>query len=311
MITSAPGKVVVWGEYAVLDGAPAAVMAVERRATVTLNRSPDSRQFSATGFLTPGAHLPGSGLTDAPVTRIVNLCLAHWGLSEYPEGLSVHTDSSPFFRHGKKLGLGSSASVCVATYVALARLLGRDTSVTEVLALHRQWQGGGSGLDVAASWHGGTIRYQSGAVTPWAWPADLGYTLIWTGHSASTPESLGDFNRWRESATCDTLPALKEACDNLFAHGVTLARLHDYQKALAALDKAAALNIFTPQHARLATIANRTGLVYKPCGAGGGDIGIAFGHHPQQLTAFNEAAAREKFLPLETEIATHGVQFGN
>ena len=31
---SAPGKIVVWGEYAVLTGAPAGVMALSSRATV-------------------------------------------------------------------------------------------------------------------------------------------------------------------------------------------------------------------------------------------------------------------------------------
>ena len=36
LIASAPGKVVLCGEYAVLDGAPAISMAVNRRALVTL-----------------------------------------------------------------------------------------------------------------------------------------------------------------------------------------------------------------------------------------------------------------------------------
>jgi phosphomevalonate kinase len=38
-MASAPGKLVLAGEYAVLDGAPAIVMAVDRRAVVSVAAS--------------------------------------------------------------------------------------------------------------------------------------------------------------------------------------------------------------------------------------------------------------------------------
>ena len=37
--TTAPGKLVLSGEYAVLDGAPAVAMAIDRRAVVDVSRS--------------------------------------------------------------------------------------------------------------------------------------------------------------------------------------------------------------------------------------------------------------------------------
>src|ERR1043166_3119640 len=40
MIASAPGKLIVAGEYAVLDGAPAIVVAVDRRAVARRNATP-------------------------------------------------------------------------------------------------------------------------------------------------------------------------------------------------------------------------------------------------------------------------------
>ena len=40
---SAPGKLVLLGEYVVLDGARALVMAVDRRCTATLARSDDRK----------------------------------------------------------------------------------------------------------------------------------------------------------------------------------------------------------------------------------------------------------------------------
>ena len=42
IVASAPGKLVVTGEYAVLEGAPAVVLAVGRRAQVVLDSSADA-----------------------------------------------------------------------------------------------------------------------------------------------------------------------------------------------------------------------------------------------------------------------------
>jgi len=48
---SAPGKVVIAGEYAVLDGAPAICMAVNRRAHVSITTSDiDHHSVLAPGF---------------------------------------------------------------------------------------------------------------------------------------------------------------------------------------------------------------------------------------------------------------------
>ena len=48
---SAPGKIVLWGEYAVLAGAPASVLALNTYANVTAALSPDNRwHFSSAGF---------------------------------------------------------------------------------------------------------------------------------------------------------------------------------------------------------------------------------------------------------------------
>ena len=49
--TTAPGKVVLWGEYAVLAGAAAGVMALNTPATVAASRSTDDAwHFSSQGF---------------------------------------------------------------------------------------------------------------------------------------------------------------------------------------------------------------------------------------------------------------------
>ncbi len=321
MIVSAPGKIVVWGEYAVLAGAPAAVMAVDRRATVTLTATPVPQWgFSAAGFLAAGVHTSTSALIDAPVCSLVNAVLQHWGEAGYAgatgRGWQYHADSTAFFRQGTKLGLGSSAAVGVATYRALCAITGRTPSLQEAHAAHHGWQGGGSGLDVAASWCGGVIRYENGRAVPLSWPAGLYGSVLWTGHAAATRAHVQSFAAWRAENQTTALDDLCTMSRELFAvpehsSDEMLARLAGYTEQLRVLDEHAALNIFTQEHARLATIAAHNEVVYKPCGAGGGDIGMAFSDDPERLEQFNTAAHDEGFVPLHTEIAINGVQISD
>ena len=67
---SAPGKVVLWGEYAVLRGAPAMVMAVDREAICTIdlnqdgaNSADDRWQFESLGFDAAPTSLERTALT--------------------------------------------------------------------------------------------------------------------------------------------------------------------------------------------------------------------------------------------------------
>ena len=76
---------------------------------------------------------------------------------------------------------------------------------------------------------------------------------------------------------------------------------------LAALDRDADLGIFSPAHRSLAELANQAQVVYKPCGAGGGDIGIAVSDDPAAVHTFMTLAADQSFLCLDLEIADHGV----
>ncbi|NIR97720.1 MAG: hypothetical protein GWN54_10245, partial [Gammaproteobacteria bacterium] len=80
---------------------------------------------------------------------------------------------------GHKLGIGSSAAICTAVYGAFCELLGVGPSLTDALAVHRSLQSGsGSGIDVAAAYLGGSLRYQlrgerPPAADPFHLPDDL------------------------------------------------------------------------------------------------------------------------------------------
>ena len=315
MIYRAPGKIVLWGEYAVLAGAPAAVAAVDRYANVELTPATDSWSFVSTGFLTPGVHNFSGQFTDAPSASMAEHVLRHFGLDALPAAFSLLSDTARFFHQPEKntskpgkYGLGSSAAVCTATYCALADLLDRNTQLDEAISIHRAFQNGkGSGLDVAASWQGGYIQFHQGDVQPQRWPENLHWQAVWTGASAATDTALGHFSQWQAAADTTPLQQLVEA-SKLLCETPSMDNLSSYTRSLGGLDKAAQLNIFTPAHQRLATIAHAHHLIYKPCGAGGGDIGIAVGEDTDALQQFCTQAAAQNFVPLNLEIAPHGVQ---
>ncbi|MFT7653665.1 MAG: phosphomevalonate kinase [Candidatus Azotimanducaceae bacterium] len=301
----APGKVVVWGEYAVLEGAPACVMAIDRYANVSVQRA-ENIQLSASGFQSDPVTKTDPGWSRAPVAQLTETILSAWGYSQYPEGVQIHQDSSAFHdARGRKLGIGSSAAVCVALYRGLAELLNKKTSLAEAIELHRAFQqGSGSGLDVAASWLGGTIRFQQGDAVAKTWPDDLNFCVVFTGQSASTYAQVHAFSSWREKADTHTLAELV-ACSQALDEKFTYQKLERYIHQLRQLDRAAKLNIFTPEHEALSDLAQRCEIIYKPCGAGGGDIGMAFAQTSsgnESLARF-KSLAREKFDVLDVNIA--------
>ncbi len=313
----APGKVVLWGEYAVLAGAPALVMAVNRFATCSLAAAPDDRawHFSALGHPAPPAEVPRSRLAahDAPATaQVWHLpwhVLQALDCRDLPEGGRVELDTRAFHVDHRKLGLGSSAALCATVYAAFCRLLGQPAELATALAIHRRLQGGaGSGLDVAAAWHGGTIRFERGCGKAWRLPDGLHLAFVWAGVPARTVDHLARFEAWRERDGGAALEELAAAARGLFDHRDLLVGLADYVAALRALDQAAGLGIYNGGHEHLAQLAMEAGVVYKPCGAGGGDIGAAFAPDPHAAERFLRLAADKRFLPVPLEIASHGVE---
>jgi phosphomevalonate kinase len=315
---SAPGKAVIWGEYAVLAGAPAMVMAVDRYASCSIIPGGDHWSVTALGFedrITTSLQAILAG--DSPVTGALAPLKAATevlAITNLPPGASVELDSRAFYdpeSPDRKLGIGSSAAICTATCAAIAELAGCPLSLDGALAAHRLMQGSqGSGVDVAAAYYGGMLRFANGVPTPTSWPEGLRYQFIWTGISATTTEHIQTFSAWRARGSTAPLDALAKSCEDLF-ESPDMDRLTSYVTQLKDLDAAAQLGIFTEPHKVLDRLAIARQLVYKPCGAGGGDIGIVFGpadSSQDQFESFIQTAGQSNFQPLALEIATHGIR---
>lgn len=309
---AAPGKVVIWGEYAVLAGAPALVMAVDRYAHASVSLEGKVWHIRSTGFeseitLDAGALLSLAPSAAAGAAAVIRSALAALGDPPLPAGARITTDTTAFHEAGSKLGIGSSAAICTATCAALAEVLSRPFDPSIPRAAHRLLQGkAGSGLDVAAACEGGLLRFQSGRTSPATWPSGLHYRFFWVGHPAKTTHHLARFAAWRTAGNNRPLDDLCAASAALFSR-TDLAALRIYVDRLKALDAAANLGIYDAAHARLEELASRVQVVYKPCGAGGGDIGIAVSDDAASLESLLTLATRQSYLPLNLEIAPHGV----
>ena len=269
----APGKVVLSGAYAVLSGAPALVTAVTRHVVVDTSRLAD--------FVTDEVRA-ALGATPAP-----------W------------FDASALRQDGRKLGLGSSAAILVATLFALEQEATPAASDADLrarvfqraLSAHRAAQGGGSGVDVASSTFGGTLSYRllpaGPQLSPLTLPADLCLEVWSCPSSASTRELIAAVNRLAESAPAEHdkwLGAQAAAATDAAASleradsGQLVAALRAQHRALGGLGDAAQVPIVTPELLELGPQAEREGGVLLPAGAGGGDIALFAGSGPSTPT---------------------------
>jgi phosphomevalonate kinase len=317
----APGKAVVLGEYAVLDGAPALVAAVDRRASVTISPAADDSCELVTLAPEPVVHRarPGERL-GVPLADLVI------GADAVP--FRAQIDSRAFFQDGCKLGLGSSAAVLCAWAAAwlahkrTAALTAIRPDLNELIALHRAFQGGaGSGLDVAASFTGGLIEYRldvSGLprIGSVGLPNSVGFAGIFAGSSASTPDLVGRFRAWQAGSPRLAAEQHRRWGDIAEA-GCVAAREDDgqgfldavrrYGQCLAELGDAIGADIVTVGHRRIGVEAARFGVVYKVSGAGGGDLGLAFSDDPQALAAFRAAVLAQGFVAIDLSLDKQGL----
>ena len=320
---SAPGKLFLLGEYAVLEGAPALLLAVDRRVTVTVAPSSDDRwHLSTLGLSTPGLTSPDLDTADLTLeadgsipagvdvgTRerlnVFDAVRRAVGDAVPVEGaLSVTIDSTAFSAAGHKLGLGSSAAVATALTAALLVAAGRSPSREEIRILatqaHRSAQrGAGSGGDVASSSYGGLIGYvQDTAPVSLVLPQDLQIMAVVTGTGSSTTNLVGRVGQYAARdpdlyrADMARLAALAHRAQDAMGSAETfLALAADYFGALAELDAHASAGIVSEHHRQLHSLAADLGGVFKTSGAGGDDVGLVFAESEESATRLAAAFA--------------------
>ena len=234
----APGKLMIAGEYAVLDGAPAIALAVDRGVQCTI-RVDDRLRIDTPDGDDRVVRPPLEG-------HIGHDSFRAWNPTELPE----------------KPGFGGSAAACVAACLAAGR------PAIDAVGIHRTVQGGGSGADVLASVCGGMVRvvdHTATALTP------IKPVVIWSGNSAKTQPRVEHYLAIRDRAD------FIRASTDIVLHFADdpIAMLRENADLLMHMSVESGLPYMTPSLAGIRTLARRYGGEAKPSGAGGGDCAVA------------------------------------
>jgi phosphomevalonate kinase len=287
LVVSAPGKLMISGEYAVLHGAPAVVAAVDRRAFVRLGEPIPGTPVPAEAR---AAYAQAAGLTGETATP------------------ALRVDVASLRSEGAKLGLVSSAAAAAAAaglafavrHESLESPAARRKIFDAAWRGHRAISPQGSGADVAASVHGGVLRFwkpseDAVAAEPVEWPAALRARVVWTGQEARTSsflEKVAALASADPSGHRTAMNALSTQAERFVAALIAkdinglLASTEAYGHAMGELGEAAGVSIVTEALRKVASLASRAGGAAKPSGAGGGDVALAL---------FPDLAAEQRF----------------
>lgn len=325
---TAPGKAVLAGEYAVLQNAPAVVVALGRSVRVTADHGSGTHHVLSTPGYLEGKwrfRLNDIGdfdwrepLPDAAAFSLVEAVWKSFDTRALPP-LSISIDTQEFYDRpgGCKLGLGSSAAVAVALTATLQQFLASVDDVRSVaFDAHDYFQRGrGSGVDIAASFHGGLLEYRREGrhSRPLSWPDDIHCRFLWSGRPTDTRGKLETLNENRSGKSGDSAKALMLAAEDAASEWSSgksrriLEAMRKYVDMLRRFSTDLDLGIFDAGHEHLVGLAAESGIVYKPCGAGGGDIGVVLANCQNAIDDFCGRATRHGFSDLDIEMDEQGV----
>ncbi len=269
-VIHAPGKLVLVGEYAVLDGAPAIALALDHGVRCRVGPAP------ALELRCPGDQ------------RFVRAALDH---VKAPPARYVFQDWNPVDLPGKP-GFGGSAAATVAAVLAG----GGDGA--QAYQVHATIQGGGSGVDVASSLHGGMIRYQAGRVEQLR---PLLPVVVYSGKASATLSRIRLYRDWQRGRR-EFVAEMASVVEQFTRQPIEVLRVA--RQLLLAMARGAGILYETPSLHAMARLAEELGGAAKPSGAGGGDCGVALLPDPGVERAFQEACGEMGLRVLPYTVVT-------
>lgn len=300
MAASAPGKLILFGEHAVVFGEPALSTAVNLRTEVFAR---PHREWLADG-----------GSLDDPKYRYVKTAVARaW------KGGPLWLEVRSMIPTGA--GLGSSAAVTVASLASLATLRGdaidRASIAREAFDVEHEVQGRASPIDTSTATAGGgvLVRPTEGDDLLWTIRRDA---RRWSLHRCALPDlTFVVGNTGISAATGPLVAGVKERVDaspraaamvreigQITLEGLAALRANDLEAAGRLMDRNQellnALGVGHPMLDKLIAAARRHSFGAKLTGAGGGGSMFALTDKPQEAAADIRAAGGKAFL-LQTD----------
>lgn len=298
VIISAPGKLMLLGEHAVVYGYPCLVTAVDKRLYVEAELIPGDRD----DIITP----------QVKESRFVLESIAHFK-EKFNITSAVRIKTKGDFSH--QVGLGSSSAVTVATFKALSYLFEKNLSLRQIFHMSYhvtiRIQGVGSGFDIASAVFGGTLEYvKPGKVIDPLFLTSLPLVVGYSGIKADTPYYI--------RKVAEDFKSKKPLMEKIFLSITNL--VHQAKQSLIDGNMKEVGNCLTANHMFLQQLGVSTPLLdrmvessiasgawgAKLSGAGGGDCMIAL-VKPDKRVAVEEAIRKTGGEIIDVNVNTKGL----
>lgn len=336
---SAPGKVHLIGEHAVVYGKPAIIAAIGRRMYVNVEESDrvvikaadsdwkaDLSVEDVLSFVQKLNEIWKSGLEGRDFSKlfselgvgVAGFRKAMIGKSlemlKVDGGVSLTIEDKSDVPSGS--GLGSSAALAVAVPKAVSELYGLNTPIERInevaFEIERFMHGNPSGGDNSTCCFGGLVWFQRGEPNiikslKEEIPYELeNFVLVYTGKpKKSTGELIQQVAGLEEAFRNQRIGALGNAANEMR----DALKAKDFSKVRGLMNLAqknlADLGVSTPTIDKIAEAVRGIGGAAKLCGAGGGGIVLCHHEDKDKLTEVIKSLGHE---PMETELGCEGVK---
>lgn len=282
---SAPGSLMLLGEYAVLQGGPALVCAVDKRINVKLTPRIDREIHIESSIHGQYATTLDNIQVEKPF-QFVLATLKHFQPKlRHGCDLEITTDFSD------KIGFGSSSAVTAAMIAALITWIGIKMTPHDMLrqgrAIIRSVQGVGSGADIAASVYGGMVAYQAQPLAAEKINATYPISALYSGFKTTTPDAILQVQT-RFAAFPELYKQLCQTIGQCAYKGIQLARKSDWPALGEVMSMQqglmASLGVSLPLLAQMVHDLKQQPMIYgaKISGSGLGDCVVGLGELPNE-----------------------------
>ena len=318
---TAPGKVFLSGEYLALEGGSAIILSTKQRSRVSIedHKKPYNLFYSSVldqyFEFSVNENYEVDWVENDPQSFGLFISLAICELKIKPSKALISIDTNEFYSSGKKIGLGSSASIAAAIINVLDEYfnlqLSESAKIQKAVNIHALSQDNfGSGLDVITSCADSGVvecNLKMANEHKWRslkWPSDLYIKGVITSDQSSTKMMIEKYNRGKDSNQIffnklyseinHLLNQISTAWDTQNSAKI-IELMQTYNTFINQLNEKFNLGIFSDEHKQLIELARSADIFYKPSGAGGGDLGLVITNSEKKLTHFLSVLSDSNF----------------